>query len=288
MTPTPRHFSIDDILAPLRNEYAILSSDKGLKLHVRSQGQIVHSDITYLRRIIQNLVSNAVKYTEKGKVLVACRKRKHHLRIEVWDTGPGISEIEQAKIFNDFYRIEAGDNKGVGLGLGVVKRMVDLLSLRLEVLSTVNKGSRFSIEVPYGDSQFVQQKTATNSLFENRAAMNVIAVDDDPENLNAMASLLQKWQANYQLFDHVETVLEYAKLHSAPDVILMDYQLGHECDGITLIKTLREIWQSQVPAILITAVRDDELKHTTKAQNIHYLSKPIKPGKLKALLNHST
>lgn len=287
MTPTPRHFSIDDILAPLRNEYAILSSEKGLKLTVRSGQHIVHSDITYLRRIVQNLVSNAVKYTNAGKVLVACRKRKHHLRIEVWDTGPGISEVEQAKIFNDFYRIEASDNKGVGLGLSVVKRMVDLLSIRLDVRSTPQKGSCFSIEIPYGDSQFVQQKHATNSLFEERSAMNIIAVDDDPENLNAMASLLQKWQANYQLFDQVENVLAYAHEHSPPDVILMDYQLGHEHDGISLIKALREIWQANVPAILITAVRDVELKQATKAEDIHYLSKPIKPGKLKALLNHS-
>lgn len=287
MTPTPRHFSIDDILAPLRNEYAILSSEKGLKLTVRSGQHIVHSDITYLRRIVQNLVSNAVKYTNSGKVLVACRKRKHHLRIEVWDTGPGISEVEQAKIFNDFYRIEASDNKGVGLGLSVVKRMVDLLSIRLDVRSTPQKGSCFSIEIPYGESQFVQQKLATNSLFAERSAMNIIAVDDDPENLNAMASLLQKWQANYQLFDQVESVLTYANEHSAPDVILMDYQLGHEHDGISLIKALREIWQANVPAILITAVRDVELKQATKAEDIHYLSKPIKPGKLKALLNHS-
>ncbi|MFK3871188.1 PAS domain-containing hybrid sensor histidine kinase/response regulator [Pseudoalteromonas rhizosphaerae] len=288
MTPTPRHFSIDDILAPLRNEYAILTSEKGLKLTVRSGQHIVHSDITYLRRIVQNLVSNAVKYTNTGKVLVACRKRKHHLRIEVWDTGPGISEVEQAKIFNDFYRVEASDNKGVGLGLSVVKRMVDLLSIRLDVRSTPQKGSCFSIEVPFGESQFVQQKHITNSLFEERSAMNIVAVDDDPENLNAMASLLQKWQANYQLFDQVEGVLAYANEHSAPDVILMDYQLGHEHDGITLIKALREIWQTNVPAILITAVRDVELKQATKAADIHYLSKPIKPGKLKALLNHST
>ncbi|HEA17287.1 MAG TPA: hybrid sensor histidine kinase/response regulator [Pseudoalteromonas prydzensis] len=288
MTPTPRHFSIDDILAPLRNEYAILSTEKGLKLTVRSGQHIVHSDITYLRRIVQNLVSNAVKYTNTGKVLVACRKRKHHLRIEVWDTGPGISEVEQAKIFNDFYRIEASDNKGIGLGLSVVKRMVDLLSIRLDVRSTPQKGSCFSIEIPYGESQFVQQKLATNSLFEERSAMNIIAVDDDPENLNAMASLLQKWQANYQLFDQVDSVLAYAHAHSAPDVILMDYQLGHAHDGISLIKALREIWQAKVPAILITAVRDVELKQATKAEDIHYLSKPIKPGKLKALLNHST
>ncbi|MBB1466990.1 PAS-domain containing protein [Pseudoalteromonas sp. SG41-5] len=288
MTPTPRHFSIDDILAPLRNEYAILTSEKGLKLTVRSGQHIVHSDITYLRRIVQNLVSNAVKYTNTGKVLVACRKRKHHLRIEVWDTGPGISEVEQAKIFNDFYRVEASDNKGVGLGLSVVKRMVDLLSIRLDVRSTPQRGSCFSIEVPYGESQFVQQKHVTNSLFEERSAMNIVAVDDDPENLNAMASLLQNWQANYQLFDQVEGVLAYANERSAPDVILMDYQLGHEHDGITLIKALREIWQTNVPAILITAVRDVELKQATKAADIHYLSKPIKPGKLKALLNHST
>ncbi|NMM41015.1 PAS domain-containing hybrid sensor histidine kinase/response regulator [Pseudoalteromonas arctica] len=287
MTPNPRHFSIDDILAPLRSEYAILTSEKGLNLTVRSGPYIVHSDITYLRRIVQNLVSNAVKYTDTGKVLVACRKRKYHLRIEVWDTGPGISAVEQAKIFNDFYRVEASDNKGVGLGLSVVKRMVDLLSIRLEVRSTPQKGSCFSIEIPYGESQFVQQKLATNSLFEERSAMNIIAVDDDPENLNAMASLLQKWQANYQLFDQVESVLKYAHGHNAPDVILMDYQLGHEHDGITLITALREIWQTNVPAILITAVRDVKLKQATKAADIHYLSKPIKPGKLKALLNHS-
>lgn len=132
------------------------------------------------------------------------------------------------------------------------------------------------------------KKSTTNSLIENRAAINIVAVDDDPENLAAMASLLKKWQANYTLFDNVDNVLAHAKENGAPDVILMDYQLGSDCDGITLIKTLREIWQSQVPAILITAVRDTELKQETKAANIHYLSKPIKPGKLKALLNHST
>jgi PAS domain S-box-containing protein len=288
MTPTPRHFSIDDILTPLQSEYAILSSDKGLKLTVRSKQQIVHSDITYLRRIIQNLVSNAVKYTDKGRVLIACRNKKHNLRIEVWDTGPGISELEQAKIFNDFYRVESGDNKGVGLGLGVVKRMVDLLSLELFVDSHPNQGSRFSIEVPYGDIDLVQHKSSTNSLIENQTTVNIIAVDDDPENLAAMASLLQKWQANYTLFDNVDNVLKHAQSHEAPNVILMDYQLGHALDGIAVINKLREIWQSQIPAILITAVRDTELKQTTKAHNIHYLSKPIKPGKLKALLNHSS
>jgi len=162
------------------------------------------------------------------------------------------------------------------------------LSLPIDVVSLPNKGSRFSIEVPYGDTQLVQQKQTSQNIVDNRAAINIIAVDDDPENLAAMASLMKRWQANYTLFDKVDAVLTYAKEQRAPDVILMDYQLGNDWDGITLIKALREIWQSDIPAILITAVRDTELKQTTKAENIHYLSKPVKPGKLKALLNHST
>ena len=101
-----------------------------------------------------------------------------------------------------------------------------------------------------------------------------------------MASLLDKWQANYQLFSNINEALTYAQENKAPDMILMDYQLGADCDGITLIKTLREIWQNQVPAVLITAMRDPQLKAQTKALNIHYLSKPIKPAKLRALLIH--
>ncbi|OHU88615.1 MULTISPECIES: PAS-domain containing protein [Pseudoalteromonas] len=290
MQPSPRHFCIDDILGPLANEYAILSSDKGLQLKMRSNHAIVHSDITYLRRVVQNLVSNAVKYTEHGKVLIACRNRKHSLRLDVWDTGPGISQHQLSKIFNDFYRIQNNDNKGVGLGLGVVKRLCDLLSLELSVRSWVGKGSCFSVTIPIGDEQLVEQKAQSGtqlSDIDRNSQLHVIAVDDDPKNLQAMASLLNKWHIKHSLFSHSSDAIDYAKAHAAPDIILMDYQLGEEQDGITLVKTLRDIWQRPVPAILITAVRDDTLKRHTKAEGIHYLSKPIKPAKLKALLNYS-
>ncbi|MCG9761045.1 MULTISPECIES: PAS-domain containing protein [Pseudoalteromonas] len=286
MKPTPRHFNIDDILLPLANEYAIISKEKGLELKVRSSHSIVHSDTTYLRRIIQNLVSNAVKYTDSGKVLIACRRRKHSLRLEVWDTGPGISNHEQNKIFNDFYRIQAGDNKGIGLGLGVVKRLCDLLSITISVNSVVNQGSRFAIDIPYGNVDLLQVKEDISQKPQNKTQLNVIAVDDDPKNLEAMASLLDKWHCHYQLFYKVEDALAYAKHNSAPDVILMDYQLNDNCDGISLIKSLRTAWQDTIPAILITAVRDEEVKVAAKSEQIHYLSKPVKPAKLKALLNH--
>ena len=288
MTPTPRHFPINDILAPLSNEYVILSKEKGLDFKVRSNDAVVHADTTYLRRIIQNLVSNAVKYTESGKVLVACRKRKHSLRIEVWDTGPGISEVEQAKVFNDFYRVQSNDNKGLGLGLGVVKRMADLMSLTLELKSTPNKGSCFALEVPYGDSKLVQEKSTNKVKLDNKQTLNVLIVDDEQENLDAMGTLMSKWGCRYSAFNKVDDVLNYAQTQAKPDLILMDYQLSHEMDGVSLIAQLREQWQESIPAVLITAVRDDELKLSTKEQNIHYLSKPVKPAKLKALIKHTS
>lgn len=286
MTPNPRHFNIADIITPLKNEYAILCQEKGLTLKVRERDYIVHADITYLRRIIQNLVSNAVKYTESGKVLVACRATKHSLRIEVWDTGPGISEYEQSKVFNDFYRVENRDNKGLGLGLGVVKRMADLMSLTLSLKSNLGKGSCFSVEVPFGDPQLVQAKSPQSVQFEASQQPRVLVVDDEQENLDAMSALLKRWGCEFTCFSQVSKVLDYANQHDAPDVILMDYQLSDKQDGVNLIETLRAHWQQQVPAILITAIRDDELKLEAKALNIHYLSKPVKPAKLKALLKH--
>lgn len=287
MSPTPRHFHIDDILVPLVNEYAILCADKGLKLTLRSNNDIVHSDITYLRRIIQNLVSNAVKYTQSGKVLVACRRRKHHLSIEVWDTGLGISDHEQQKIFDDFYRVESGDNKGVGLGLGVVKRMVDLLSHRLTMHSVLGKGSCFKVEVPYGNAERIQTAQESHNAVQAQSHYHVLVVDDESANIEAMTHLLNKWGAQCHSCQNAQAALEIAQSDTQIDVILMDYQLGDGDDGLSVIDQIRAVRGQQLPAILITAVRDDTLKATAKAAGVHYLSKPVKPAKLKALLNHS-
>ncbi|RZF77199.1 sensor histidine kinase [Pseudoalteromonas sp. CO325X] len=286
MTPSPKHFHIDDILAPLVNEYAILCADKGLEITLRSRNDVVHSDITYLRRILQNLLSNAVKYTERGKVLIACRRRKHHLSIEVWDTGLGIGEREQQKIFDDFYRVESGDNKGVGLGLGVVKRMVDLLSHRLTMRSTLGQGSCFKVEVPYGNAQRISSPTEQHTGARAQAHYDVLVVDDEAENITAMTHLLHKWGANSHGCSSGEQALEWVQNGGAIDVILMDYQLGHDEDGLSLIEKIRAL-RGPIPAILITAVRDDEVKQKAKEAGVHYLSKPVKPAKLKALLNHS-
>ncbi|SFB83212.1 Na+/proline symporter [Pseudoalteromonas denitrificans DSM 6059] len=292
LTPQNRHFCINDILTPLSSEYAILCKEKGLQLKVKKSNAIVQCDTTYLRRILQNLVSNAVKYTKHGKVLIGCRHIKAtsiehaYIKVEIWDTGPGISKYQQGKIFSDFYRIDNSDNNGIGLGLGVVKRMADLLSLTLEVKSILNKGSCFSIKVPVGIKELVQQKSVNQIQFDNKQSFNVMMVDDAQENLDAMASLLNKWDCKHNSFKSFATAINFAKNNPAPDIILMDYQLDNESNGITLVLNLRDIWQKKLPAILITAMRDEALKAETKINDIHYLSKPIKPAKLKALLNH--
>lgn len=288
MTPTPSHFNINDVLTPLVNEYAMLCADKGLTLKLISDGVVVHSDITYLRRIIQNLVSNAVKYTQSGKILIACRKRKHHLSVEVWDTGLGIGEREQQRIFDDFYRVESGDNKGVGLGLGVVKRMVELLSLRLTMRSRLGRGSCFKVEVPYGKEMLTpQSQNPANAPAALQTSYDALIVDDETQNIEAMTHLVQKWGAQVHSCSSFEDTLSY--IHGKPniDIILMDYQLGSQGTGLDLITQIRDHYGQSIPAILITAVRDDSLKQAAKAMQVHYLSKPVKPAKLKALLNHS-
>ncbi len=287
MSPTPRHFHIDDILTPLVNEYAILCADKGLKLTLRSSNEVVHSDTTYLRRIIQNLVSNAVKYTPSGKVLVACRRRKHHLSIEVWDTGLGISDHEQKKIFDDFYRVESGDNKGVGLGLGVVKRMAELLSHPLTMRSQFGKGSCFKVEVPYGSLARIQGSSIPATTAAAQSHYDVLVVDDEAANIEAMHHLLNKWGARCHGCQGAEQALAVVESDTNIDIIFMDYQLGEGDDGLALIAKIRALRGKEIPAILITAVRDDQLKLAAKNAGVHYLSKPVKPAKLKALLNHS-
>ncbi len=286
MQPVLRHFNIRDILIPLNSEYAILCKDKGLSLKIRPCEQTLYSDTTYLRRIIQNLISNAVKYTQQGKILVGCRKRGTHLRIEVWDTGDGISQLEQNKIFSDFYRVTPSDNQGIGLGLGVVERMARMLAIKLSVNSIKNQGSCFSVEVPLGDVSRIQYKINNTYQLDPTKNLQILMFDDEQKNLDAMAGLLDKWQCNYHSFNKVKQILTYATSQPAPDVILMDYQLNQTLNGIMLIDKLREIWQQTIPAILVTAVNDDKVKAEAKENHIHFLKKPIKPAKLKALLTH--
>ncbi|TBR37670.1 hybrid sensor histidine kinase/response regulator [Marinomonas agarivorans] len=287
--PTLQPCSLTDILTPVISEFSVIAQEKGLELRTRVQNFPVYTDPVYLRRIIQNFLSNAIKYTPQGKVLLACRKQGNTAIIQVWDTGVGIPKAEQDKVFDDFYRWQNTQEPGSGLGLGLVKRMQKALNLRISVTSTVDKGSCFSIAVPLHTAitQTAPQQQHTNELSPSTLQhLTVWCIDDDKNNLDAMALLMTKWQCQIQCFGSYQSCLAASQqtLDTPPDLLLVDYQLGESADGLTLIKNLRLQFDRHIPAILITAVRSTELVEICQQLHIKHMLKPTKPAKLRAFL----
>ena len=292
LTPTFSHFKLSTLLQPLCNEIAVQCEAKGIEFIQRWKDQVVYCDATYLRRILQNFLSNAVKYTESGKILLAIRKAGQGIRIEVWDTGEGISQGEHQLIFNDFYRTHTGSIKGLGLGLSVVERMSDQLNCPIKMKSIAGRGSCFGVTVQLGSDSLVQQPSefakAESGGFNQ---LNIFCIDDESANLEASTALLEKWQCQVSCFNSVEDVSTYLASNPMrqgkrrPDVLLVDYQLYPSyITGLELIQSIRSHWQVNIPAALVTAIQDEELKAQCDAQGVRYMAKPLKPASLKAWL----
>lgn len=280
---------IQPIIDPIVAEFGVIAENKQLRLSTHMRPCRVHTDPIYLRRIVQNFVSNAVKYTHTGRVLISVRPRGDKVCIQVWDTGVGIPKVEQKKVFDDFYRWENNHEPGMGLGLGLVRRMQRLLNVTTQVRSSPNKGSCFSILVPTAlqlAEPSPQPSMETPSRIDTALERcHVWCVDDDPNNLEAMSTLLEKWHCRYRTFSRYEDALN-ATTDTSPELLLMDYQLDEQHDGMTLISRLRERFDHTIPAVLITAVRDSELADRCAEQSISYMPKPAKPAKLRALVQH--
>lgn len=286
LQPTFSHFYVSDILNPLIDAFAHQCQQKDLVFSQKWQDAVVRSDPTYLRRIVQNLLSNAVKYTQAGKVQLTVRPLGDRLRIQIRDTGAGVSEAEQTRIFTDFYRAHPEMSSGAGLGLAVVMRMSEQLNAPISLDSTPEIGSCFSVAVPLGEASRVINKQETvveqSDSFER---LSVLCVDDNQDNLDALTALLSKWHCQVVCHNSIAAAIEYAEQNPAPSVMLVDYQLAAESpDGLGLIALLRQHWQSDIPASLVTAVKNDEIKRLCKEYSVNYMSKPVKPARLKAWL----
>ncbi|WP_068552974.1 MULTISPECIES: PAS domain-containing hybrid sensor histidine kinase/response regulator [unclassified Oleiphilus] len=291
LSPQLSRFKLDDILQPLVNEFKVLVKDE-VELHFVPSSLVVESDKKYLRRILQNFFSNAVKYTESGKILVGCRREGERVRVCVYDTGSGIAETDQARIFSDFYRAPTQKSiAGLGLGLAVAERLAELLQHPISLDSKLRKGSCFSISLPQSHLPKIieaPQEIANESDIEG---LNVIYVDDQQENLKATEALLNKWNCKMLSYNSAESILDDSTKHFVPDVLLMDYQLTHDegedkySNGIKLANELLEIWGQDVPVCIISAASEPELASIAKGQGFNFLSKPLKPAKLRALLS---
>jgi len=281
-------FRIADLLRQIEVEFAPLAHAKGLELVFVPSSLAVRSDRRLLRRVLQNLVSNAIKYTPQGRVLVGCRRGKSRLRLDVLDTGVGIPKSKQRDIFIEFHRLDQGARiaRGLGLGLSIVERIARVLDHRIEVTSASGKGSRFSIEIPRSAAvpASLPVRAAISSDPSQLAGTTALCIDNDPSILDGMDLLLRGWGCEVIKAADLDTAL--AILDAAdqvPNGLLIDYHLDHG-NGIDAIVKLRQRFGVGLPAILITADRSPRVRADARALNVQVLPKPIKPAALRAML----
>ena len=292
--PQLQHFCASSLLQQLANEFNLLCQQKDLTFRLQSSKATLYSDPKMLRRVLQNFLTNAVRYTEKGKVLLGCRRLEHSLEIQVWDTGFGIPENRLEDIFIEFKRLESGPHaqkNGIGLGLAIAQRTAGALSHPLQVVSNYEQGSMFSIQVPLGDSALTQvQKLATESPPNHYQldGFKVLVIDNEVSIQQGMQSMLGLWGCDVHCVASVDQGLEIlANMSPAtwPQLILADYHLDQGLLGTDAIIKLRQAMGQDTPAIVITADRSSEMKHLIKESGFGLIHKPLKPAVLRKLIN---
>lgn len=282
-------FPVNDLLKHLATEFSAIAKDQELELHVVPSSAWVRSDAKLLRRVVQNFLSNAIRYTASGKILMGCRRMKGFLRIEVWDTGPGMSEEQLAHIFEEFRRFQHGrDKKGLGLGLAIVDRISGMLDHPVTVHSTQGKGSTFAVTVPRAPAEQVHasaSKAGSNSRrVSSLGGLKVLCIDNDAAILQGMVALLSNWQCEVTAAESLENALNKLEGHK-PDIILADYQLDDNRNGLDAMDGIREVLGAGIPGILITGYMAPEVREDAISRGYQVLYKPVKPAALRALVN---
>ena len=279
---------IDDILRQLEVEFTPLAHSKGLQLDFVHCSMAVQSDRRLLRRLLQNLVSNAIKYTLEGRVLVGCRRHNGQLRIDVYDTGIGIPASKQQAVFLEFHRLDQGAKvaRGLGLGLSIVERIARVLNHKVEVDSTVDRGSHFSIEVPLASTVPLREprRTAAEVDRSQLNGVDVVCIDNDTAILNGMDMVLTGWGCRVvKATDLAAAIAAIDESGFTPRALLIDYHLD-EGNGIEAIVALRKRYGADLTAILITADRSPDVREEARAHGVLLLNKPVKPAALRALI----
>nr|WP_299243279.1 NahK/ErcS family hybrid sensor histidine kinase/response regulator [uncultured Halomonas sp.] len=296
LTPRRAHFPLANIFRPLRAEFELMAEERGLDLVVVATDTWVDSDAQMLRRILQNFLANALRYTQYGRVLLGCRRHGQHLSVEVWDTGPGIPESKQAEIFQEFRRLDQASRhkeseKGLGLGLSIADRMSRVLDHPIRVRSWEGAGTLFSVEVPRVSALEIPatrddapKRRTSNKL----AGTRIICIDNETLILEGMKAMLSGWGCEVFTATSIggaKSILRH--LEEDPDAILADYHLDNEVTGLMALEALDERFRESIPGIVITADRTEEVAEEIKRAGYHLLLKPVRPAALRALLTRT-
>lgn len=277
---------LDQILSAMRIEFAAIARGAGLSLEIPETGLWVESDLRMLRRVLQNFLSNAVRYTRKGTVVVFARTEGDLVEIGVRDTGPGIPEDKLETIFEEFRRLDTTAKiPGKGLGLAIVKRTSAMLGHEILVRSEPGVGSTFAVRVPRAEPSAVRETGAGRRSIAATGSGRILIVDNDEAILAGMKALLENWGYSVQTArDATDPAAESAARDGELDLIVADYHLDGDMRGDVEIVQLREIAGRAVPAAVITADRSEEVKARLAAEGLPLLNKPVKPAQLRALL----
>jgi two-component system, sensor histidine kinase len=286
----PVHFSLRTLLLDLDKQFGALAAEKRLQLRFRPCEITLYSDPLLIERILVNLISNAIRYTDDGGILVACRRRGRMLRLSVVDTGRGISLDQQESVFQEFVQLHnpARDrSKGLGLGLAIVSRLGRLLGHRVELRSRPGHGSTFSIDVPLGDARLIEPSTPATPSGRLPDHALVLLVDDETAILRGMAELFDNWGIDLVTAHSANEAVQWLdSIGRVPDVIVSDYRLPDDTDGIEVITHLRQQYGRDIPSILVSGdTAPDTIRRISQA-GFPLLHKPLRPAKLRALLTH--
>lgn len=286
--------NIDEIFKTLADEFKEVADNSGLKLKLRACQYVVKTDPVLLSTILRNLIQNALFYTAKGKVLVTCRKQGDFIKLQVWDTGKGIAKEYQETVFEEFRQLhnpERDQNKGLGLGLAICKKLTDILDIELSLKSVLAKGSVFSLKIPYLDeveSKTYQSKKLPPVYLEaapNYQNLVILVIDDNKDVLEAMTALLEKWACVVLTASSVEETVVIAKNHATKiDIIMADYRLREETTGVEAINAFNQYSGYSLPSILITGDTSPERMQEISSHGLPVLHKPIKEPQLKVII----
>jgi Na+/proline symporter/signal transduction histidine kinase len=290
LKPEIASLPVDELFRRLQSDFLPLARDKGLDLVFVPCSLSIWSDRRLLRRLLQNLISNAIKYTLTGRVLVGCRRRGSRLRIDVYDTGIGIPPDKRNAVFAEFQRLDEAARvaRGLGLGLSIVERIARVLDHTITLASENNRGTHFSIEIPVAPAEQVWPMQEARIDRGPIAHALILCMDNDPKILDGMATLLAGWECETILAaDLSEAMAGLRGAGRPPDGLVVDYHLDSG-NGIEAVTEVRRLFGAGIPAALITADRSAGVRETARALGIQVLNKPLKPASLRAVMSQWT
>ncbi len=285
-------FAVSELLENLAAEFHQIAGSEQLKLDYIPCSALVRSDIQLLARILRNLLTNAIRYTPNGRVMLGCRRRRQSLSIEVWDTGIGIPDDKLEEIFHEFKRgegVRPQQDRGLGLGLAIVEKIARILGHRIVVTSVPGRGSKFAVEVPLAKRapKASAEPATTDLLLERLKGARVWVLDNDTSICAGMRTLLEGWGCQVvTALSEQDLAGQVDNFHADADLIIADYHLDNGCNGIDVVETVNARRASPLPALMITANYSNELKQQVRELGHMLMHKPVRPMKLKTAMCH--